>query len=75
MGVPCFPDLVAVCSLNADKTFVNAFIMEASIDNSTREYVLSQKGPIVEDMLNMLHRVGIIIAIESAVTEYTCCRH
>jgi hypothetical protein len=32
--------------------------MEVSMQKPLRDYILSQEGPIVKDLLNMLHRVG-----------------
>jgi hypothetical protein len=31
--------------------------MEASVQKETREYVISQTGPIVKELLNLLYRV------------------
>jgi hypothetical protein len=52
------PDLPSLCSLSADVISVINFIMEVSMQKPLRDYILSQEGPIVKDLLNMLHRVG-----------------
>jgi hypothetical protein len=56
------PNLEAICSPSANDLSIFTFIMQASISKTIREYVLSQRGSVAKNLLNMLHRVSSYVS-------------